>query len=151
MAEEWASVAKECLAALISLVILCLAAFMVVKVFYAGAEPQPDLLGYNRQKDVMLLILGFLTTVTGYYFGRVPAEWRAQKAEQSATNSQDQATQAKEQKAQLAEGVRQIKNSLGGESQQQRLTLGSGALPPANLDVIEKTRDALDDLLNRLG
>jgi hypothetical protein len=39
---------------------------------------------FDRQKDLLLLAIALLGTVTGYYFGRVPAELRASQANQSA-------------------------------------------------------------------
>jgi len=40
---------------------------------------------YGREKDVLQFVLPILGTVLGYYFGRVPAERRAESAEQTAS------------------------------------------------------------------
>ncbi len=150
MADKATAVLKECLSAVISLVILGLAAKMALSVFSAAPVlGQGGVEGFNRQKDIMMLVLGFLTTVTGYYFGRIPAEWRAQKAEQSASNSQEQAAKAREDKARAVEGVQHAKNTLDQQSREQRLTLGAGETPPG-LDALDAARRSLDDLLNRL-
>jgi hypothetical protein len=49
---------------------------------------------FGREKDLLLYALALLGTVTGYYLGRVPAEARAQQAQQTASNSQNQLASA---------------------------------------------------------
>jgi len=44
---------------------------------------------YERHKEVLLLALGLLGTVTGYYFGRVPAERHADAARDAAKAAQE--------------------------------------------------------------
>lgn len=169
---------KELITAAVSVVIVALGGYMLWVVFLGGAPAlAPEMLAaYNRQKDILMLVLGLLGTVMGYYFGRVPAELRAQKAEQSATTAQAglagahdkvadasrQAGQAEEKSAvatadaaqaraarkELATGVRRITEELGSKTQQRRATL-SGSAPPPELEAMEKARKDLEDLLRR--
>jgi len=51
---------------------------------------------FNNQKDILLYGLALLGTVTGYFFGRVPAELHAVQAQKSANVAQDMAKEAKD-------------------------------------------------------
>jgi hypothetical protein len=107
---------REIVTAVISIVIAMLALWMLCKTFYfasqAGAEF--DEKAFSREKDILLLALGFLGTVTGYYLGRVPAEKQADAARDAA----DKATQSENRtKQQVRTGLDQIvqqQNALGG-------------------------------------
>ena len=61
-----------------------------------AAELKAKSEAYGRQKDLLLHVLSLLGTVTGYYLGRVPAEQRAQQAQQSANVAQGQLASANE-------------------------------------------------------
>jgi len=67
-----------------------------------GVDDKLALDAYSRMKDVLLYVLGFLGTVTGYYLGRIPAEKQADKALQSAAVAQNQASQSHKEAAVLA-------------------------------------------------
>src|SRR5262245_406871 len=82
-------VLRESVPAVIALAILAVALWMLVDVHqYLEGDPKPDLETYQRKKDVLLLALGFLGTVTGYYFGRIPAERHADAARDAAKTAQ---------------------------------------------------------------
>jgi hypothetical protein len=90
---------REGIAAIISLVILIIAAIMLYDTYYyvrdTSANADATIAAsrkesYERQKDIMLYALALLGTVTGYYLGRVPAELHAQQAQRSANTAQDQ-------------------------------------------------------------
>ena len=101
-------VLRESVPAVIALAILAVALWMLVDVHqYLEGNPKPDLETYHRKKDVLLLALGFLGTVTGYYFGRVPAERHADAARNAA-----KAGQEREQKVRRAahEGLDHIQD-----------------------------------------
>ena len=94
---------RESMAAVISLVVLGLAAAMMYGTFsyashpLAGGNDETNRQAYERQKDIMLYALALLGTVTGYYLGRVPAELHAQSAQRAANTAQHdlQKTQTK--------------------------------------------------------
>lgn len=92
----WPTALHEIMAALVSLVLLVLAAVMLWETYATGRTPKIDLDAYARQKDVMLYGLTLLGTVTGYYLGRVPAERRADQAQQTATTAQRQLGKAQD-------------------------------------------------------
>jgi hypothetical protein len=91
--------------ALISLMIVGVAAWMLCDLFYIAAKSATLVAdqakafseSYNRQKDILLLTLGFLGTVTGYYLGRVPSERAADKADHRAAKAEENAADAKKQ------------------------------------------------------
>lgn len=78
-------VLRESVPAAIALAILVVALWMLVRVHQL---PKGELEVYHREKDILLLALGFLGTVTGYYFGRVPAERHADAARDAAKSAQ---------------------------------------------------------------
>jgi len=93
---NWLQVAREGMAAVISLVILVLTAITLygtydfAKHIPSTADAAAAKEAYERQKDIMLYALALLGTVTGYYLGRVPAELHAQSAEKAANQAQQQ-------------------------------------------------------------
>jgi hypothetical protein len=73
----------------VSIVIVAVALVMLCIVFFNGIDRFPLVDGkpdstyvdaFQRQKDILLIAMGLLGTVTGYYFGRVPAERGADAA-----------------------------------------------------------------------
>lgn len=102
----WAAGLRELMTALIAAVIVLVSGWMLVVTFQdAGAvsgldppqlEARKPLLeqAFAQRKDVMLYALSLLGTVLGYYFGRVPAERRAEKAEEARGEAQASANQA---------------------------------------------------------
>jgi hypothetical protein len=96
---------REGVTSVISLAILGVSIWMMVNTYRFGsqemlsqksdaqqnaAEVKAMADAFGRQKDLLLYALALLGTVTGYYLGRVPAELRAQQAQQTATASQHQ-------------------------------------------------------------
>ncbi len=51
---------------------------------------------FSSEKDILLYGLALLGTVTGYFFGRVPAELHAVQAQKAANVAQDRADDAKD-------------------------------------------------------
>lgn len=70
---------------------------MTLLLLWTTFRAAPD---FANKKDVMLYGLTILGTVVGYYFGRVPAERRAEASENKATEAQNTATRATEAAAQ---------------------------------------------------
>ena len=83
------SILQEVVIAVLSLSIAGLAlyflydTYIVSKSLMMDAPDRPATLlkeAFGRQKDILLLALGLLGTVTGYYLGRIPAERQADAA-----------------------------------------------------------------------
>ena len=110
---------RELMAALISIAIVGVAAFMLVATHLSVTPPTSidkdysdeskpaydakaaiDKEGFTRQKDVLQLTLGLLGTVLGFYLGRNPAENRADQAEKHANTAEGRATNAEQKKEQ---------------------------------------------------
>jgi hypothetical protein len=110
---------RECIAAVISLAIVAIALYLLVDTYTTGkavsamaGSPQQKALddAYVRQKDLLLYALALLGTITGYYFGRVPAELHAQKADRVAEKAQ---AKEAETKRKVRTRVRAIKATEG--------------------------------------
>lgn len=69
--QNWGQILRELVTTVISLLIVGLALLLLWDV-YCGAKTTADT--FDRQKEILSLALGLLGTVTGYYFGRVPAD-----------------------------------------------------------------------------
>ena len=105
---------KEIVAAVLALSIAGSALWMLIGTYNAAAQPilvdervldeaqRPLLEAQERarleqrsgQKDIMLVAIGLFGSVLGYYFGRVPAEHRAERAESAAAAAEATATTA---------------------------------------------------------
>jgi hypothetical protein len=99
---------KELMTSLLALSIAGVTLGLLVAAFAsAGATGSSAVDAFNRKKDVLLLALPVLGTILGYYFGRVPAERRAEQAEQTATGAQEQvvATQNARAKAEAGQAA----------------------------------------------
>src|SRR4051812_9627181 len=81
---------KEIIAAVLALGIAAVALVLLVATFVAAGKTGPQAIDvFGRKKDVLQFVLPILGAVIGYYFGRVPAERRAEQAEQMATGAQE--------------------------------------------------------------
>jgi hypothetical protein len=111
----WAPVIREIITAIISLAIAALALFMLWNLYWAATKAPFDEQAYGRQKDILLFVLGFFGTVTGYYLGRVPAERQADAARESATISRNSEQRLRQQvRAGLADIEQQSATGGGG-------------------------------------
>lgn len=77
------------MSATLSMIIVVVTMIMLWQTFGTASRPnqlvegKPDpamVEAYQRQKDILLIAIGLLGTVTGYYLGRVPAERTADAA-----------------------------------------------------------------------
>ncbi|MFQ8433922.1 hypothetical protein [Amaricoccus sp. W119] len=77
---------REGICALVSVLIAGVATWMLIDAYTSGkaANTPASIEAFGRQKDMLLLALGLLGTVTGYYFGRVPAEKNADASKREA-------------------------------------------------------------------
>jgi hypothetical protein len=108
---------KESVTSLLAVGIAGVALILLVLTFTAaGKSGSSALVAFGRDKEILQYVLPILGTVLGYYFGRVPAERRAEQAEQSASGAQEhadslqhsavQASAAREAAEQQAQQVR---------------------------------------------
>lgn len=148
------AVVKETVATIIALLVTVLTMWMLYSTYIDAGEKlqvteqnlrqdevykENEKLRLERQssrKDVLLLSLGLFGTVMGYYFGRVPAERRAEKAEDSAERSESTARKAV-QTATQAEQQRMLEE-LGREEAE--------ALLDDTVATIESSEKALESL-----
>jgi hypothetical protein len=79
---------KEITATAFALVILALSVLMLHSMFQQSAD------NWDKKKDILLYTLPLLSAVIGHYFGRVPAERRAEAAEKSGAEAAAVAGQA---------------------------------------------------------
>lgn len=91
---QWLAGLREITTTVIAAVILGVTVLMMWRTFKAAGNSFQDM------KDVMLYALPILGTVMGYYFGRVPAERRAEASEQRAGDAQNTAQAATAQAVQ---------------------------------------------------
>lgn len=78
---EWMAATREITTTVIALTILGISVYMMLSTFSAASD-------FSQMKDVLLYALPILGTVMGYYFGRVPAERRAEASDQRAGAAQ---------------------------------------------------------------
>ncbi len=106
---------REAITSLISLAIAGIALYLLLDTYNAGKKiappagtPQQKSFddAYGRQKDLLLYALALLGTVTGYYFGRVPAELHAQKSDRDAHAAREEAQNAREAEDETKRTVR---------------------------------------------
>ncbi|RTM14409.1 MAG: hypothetical protein E6R08_02385 [Nevskiaceae bacterium] len=113
MAEKptWTEGLREVMSAVLSSVIAVVAMYMLWRTFavagqpieLVGDKPNPALTdAYQRQKDILLIAIGLLGTVTGYYLGRVPAERGADAARQAQKAAEKSANDVRDAGAKAA-------------------------------------------------
>jgi hypothetical protein len=79
---NFGQIVREAVTALLALAIAFVALWLLYDVHGVLKTGKPD--NYDQHKEVLLLALGLLGTVIGYYFGRVPAERHADTARDAA-------------------------------------------------------------------
>lgn len=81
---------------------------LLVATFWASSTR-----AFDDKKNVLLVGLPLLGTVLGYYFGRVPAEKRADQAQQSAQASQQAQGEAVQQVGALSQQNERFRDQIG--------------------------------------
>ena len=81
ISENTSSTWREAGSAAIAVAIVLLTLVLLYQTFQSAADAQ-------ARKDVLLIAVSLLGTVTGYYFGRVPSELRAQAAEHASRKAE---------------------------------------------------------------
>ncbi|TDQ00577.1 hypothetical protein EV186_102438 [Labedaea rhizosphaerae] len=98
----------------------------------------------SDQQNVVNIAIGILGVVLGYYFGRVPAELRAKKAEDVAQSTADAAAGAVDESKAAGAKLADVKATLGAISGRP----GGAGLLGAGQD---RAKIEIDALLRRLG
>jgi hypothetical protein len=83
-ADRW----KEATSSAIALAIVTISLALLWRTFSVAAPTE-------GQQHIVLTLVSLLGTVTGYYFGRVPAELRAQSAETAGKEAEARAQQSR--------------------------------------------------------
>jgi hypothetical protein len=136
---------KEVIAALLAFAIVGVTVIFLMKMFWAPADVSDAL--WQHQSAMLQAALGLAGTVTGYYYGRIPAERAAANAHQAANNAQQNlaGTTAVAHQAQTSE--QRIRDRVNDLRRQISTTpLGGGE---AGVDAALRTQfmDRLDDIL----
>ena len=145
---------RESMAAIISLVVLALAAAMMYGTFSSASHPltgvsdESNQRAYERQKDIMLYALALLGTVTGYYLGRIPAELHAQSAQRAANTAQNQLEKTQTKLTAAAGDTASIATRLGFAEQEKEKAKGNAR---DAMEALEKASTALDTPSREFG
>jgi len=136
---------KEAVASILSIVIVGVTLNFLWRMFAAPADISEAL--WQHQSAILQVAISLAGTVTGYYFGRIPAERAATSAQQAANSAQQNLanTTAVAQQAQTSEQrIRDRVNDL--RRQISSTPLGGGA---TGVDPAFRTHvmDRLDDIL----
>ena len=165
---DWVQVFREVVTAAISITILWVSVSMLWGTYKYANEKMVSTNAletksledaFGRQKDLVLYALALLGTVTGYYLGRVPAELRAQQAQQNATTSQNQlaATQGQLGTATVAAAqattnlthatatLGNVREKLAMVAEPIRKTLTADAAPPPEQQAILDAQKQIDE------
>jgi len=138
--ENWLTALREgitgCLGVIIVLttLLLLLSAFILLLL-----RPNAEFAPFH---DMLLILNGMTGMVLGYYFGRMPAEARANQSEKARTVAEQQATKEATRSAVLRAGLRDLQADLS----QPALTARAKGLAPAQL---EATRAQVQRLLEQ--
>jgi hypothetical protein len=92
----WGNVARECFAAVLSLLIVGFTLYFMWAMF--SAPDDVAAMRWQHQSSVLQTALGLTGAVVGYYFARIPAERAvavAQRSEAAAVSSAEQAIASK--------------------------------------------------------
>lgn len=101
---------KEWVAAMLSVAIV---SGMLVLMSSMFVEPAPPDAAWQRQSGLLQVLVGFAGTVTGYYFGRIPAERAATTAQHAATTAQANLASASSQARHAIDNERQLRTQVG--------------------------------------
>lgn len=136
---------KEFVAALLALAIVGVTVIFMLKMFGAPADVSDAL--WQHQSAMLQAALGLAGTVTGYYYGRIPAERAAANAQQAANNAQQNLAGATAVAQQAQSSEQRIRDRVNDLRRQISTTpLGGGA---AGVDTALRMQltDRLDDIL----
>jgi hypothetical protein len=81
---------------------------------YLTAKASAKSTDFATQKDILLLALGFLGTVTGYYLGRTPAERHADAARFAAAKATENEHKIRQHVRAGLDAIEQKRSAAGG-------------------------------------
>lgn len=125
---------KEIVTAAIALAIVA----TLIGLLWLGFSEGKDL--QDNQKYIIGIALSLAGTVTGYYFGRVPAEKRAETAEKAEGAAKEGKARSD---AKVADARRTLENVLAGPQDSQAMKTAAASGDPARLE-LEALRRRLD-------
>jgi hypothetical protein len=122
---------KEIVTAIMALAIAAFTIYMLLSAFATAgrivsadaAKPVED--AFAREKDILLYSLSLFGAVIGYYFGRVPAELHASRAEAQTAQTQAKLSQTEEQLRGAAQTAVQVVDDRKNQTRQFRDALMS--------------------------
>ncbi|MBN1483900.1 MAG: hypothetical protein JXA37_04195 [Chloroflexia bacterium] len=116
--ERWQGtlmIMKESLTGCIGLLIVGTTLLLVlVSSLLVLTRPEGDI---GPLKEILLFMNGLIGVVLGYYFGRVPAEMRAQKAEAAEAEAQGKAEESRDRLAEVRGGLEGLKADVAQRRQ----------------------------------
>ena len=144
--ESWLTALREgitgCLGLLIVLTTLALVlATFILLLLRPSAEFAP-------LRDILVMLNGMAGVVLGYYFGRIPAEIRANKAETERASAEKQVTTETAKSATLRAGLRGLEGDLDRQAQLAPTAPVAKGLAPAPNPLVEmrdRARRILDE------
>ena len=112
----------------------------------------------DDQKYLLGIALSLAGTVTGYYFGRVPAEKRAESAEKSEKAAKNEAAESNAKlidtkgaeavsNAKLTDAKKTVRRLIDGPASTEAVGIIADPAPPPSATVV---RQELENLLERL-
>ena len=118
---------KELVAAMLAIAIVGLTLCLLWKMFNAPDEPN-----WEHRSSIVQVCLALAGTVTGYYFGRIPAERAAASANQASAANASRAADAVASRNQVLGQLKGIRTQLqpGGSP------MGGGPNPSATVDEV---------------
>lgn len=120
--ENWAL--KEVVGSLLSLAIMIVTLGFLVCMFRADANVADTV--WQHQTSILATAVSLAGTVTGYYFGRLPAERAAATAQQAATSAQQSLGGATALAQQATANETRIRTQVGSLHAQISTPLGGG-------------------------
>lgn len=103
---------KEAIAAVIALIIIGCLLVLIWKSFrYVGGDERASA-AFQQVKDLLLFINALVGVVVGYYFTKVSAENRAERAEATAREATAAARAAVASRDEVEAGLKNVRNAL---------------------------------------
>lgn len=115
---------KDYVAAALSVAIVGLMLYFLF-IMFGGTGADKEV--WERQSAILQVAVGLAGTVTGYYFGRIPAERAAATAQQSATSAQQSLVSTAAVAHQATTNENRIRSQVGELRRQVSIPLGGGA------------------------
>jgi hypothetical protein len=136
---------KEYVAALLSIAIVGFTIYCMLKMFKAPENISDTL--WQHQSTILQVAIGLAGTVTGYYFGRIPAERAAANAQQTANNAQQTVASATSLAERTSSEATRIRTQVNEVLKTVRTPTGGGGVRGLEGDVRVDIAQRLEDIL----